>query len=82
MQDRVKVAVIFYSATGPVYRLAQAVAGGACDAGAEVRLRKVRELAPPEAMASTGVGSSSLPVTPRRSSYRWGTRTGYRRGGR
>lgn len=52
MQDRVKVAVIFYSATGTVYRLAQAVAGGACDAGAEVRLRKVRELAPPEAIAS------------------------------
>jgi len=52
MQDRVNVAVIFYSSTGTVYRLAQAVADGACEAGGEVRLRKVRELAPPDAIAS------------------------------
>nr|MBA3610551.1 NAD(P)H dehydrogenase [Rubrobacter sp.] len=41
----VKVAVIYYSATGSVYKLAQAVAEGAEEAGAEVRFRKVRELA-------------------------------------
>ncbi|MFD1932305.1 NAD(P)H:quinone oxidoreductase [Nonomuraea mangrovi] len=42
----VKVAVIYYSATGAVHALAQAVADGAASAGAEVRLRRVAELAP------------------------------------
>ena len=48
----VKVAVIYYSATGTTYRLARAIEEGAQGAGAEVRLRKVRELAPEEAVAS------------------------------
>jgi NAD(P)H dehydrogenase (quinone) len=48
----VKVAVIYYSSTGTTYRLAQAVEEGARGTGAEVRLRKVRELAPEEAIAS------------------------------
>ena len=43
-----KVAVIYYSSTGNVYELARAVEEGAREAGAEVRLRKVRELAPKE----------------------------------
>ncbi|MFS4091487.1 NAD(P)H:quinone oxidoreductase [Streptomyces sp. AF1A] len=46
----VKVAVIYYSATGNVHALAQAVAEGAEKAGAEVRLRRVPELAPDEAI--------------------------------
>ncbi len=41
----VRVAVIYYSATGTVHALAQAVAEGAESAGAEVRLRRVAELA-------------------------------------
>ncbi|NUS16098.1 MAG: NAD(P)H:quinone oxidoreductase, partial [Streptomyces sp.] len=41
-----KVAVIYYSATGTVHALAQAVAEGAAAAGAAVRLRRVAELAP------------------------------------
>jgi NAD(P)H dehydrogenase (quinone) len=40
-----KVAVIYYSATGNVHGLAQAVAEGAEEAGAEVRVRHVEELA-------------------------------------
>ena len=48
----VRVAVIYYSATGNVYQLARAAADGAERAGAHVRLRKVRELAPPEAIRS------------------------------
>jgi NAD(P)H dehydrogenase (quinone) len=40
-----KIAVIYYSATGNVHGLAQAVATGAEDAGAEVRLRHVEEIA-------------------------------------
>ena len=50
MNDKVNVAVIYYSATGNVYRLARAVGEGAEQAGGEIRLRKVRELAPPEAI--------------------------------
>ncbi|WP_314614515.1 NAD(P)H:quinone oxidoreductase [Streptomyces stackebrandtii] len=46
----VKVAVIYYSATGAVHQLAQAVAEGAEKAGAEVRLRRVPELAPDAAI--------------------------------
>jgi NAD(P)H dehydrogenase (quinone) len=46
-----RVAVVHYSSTGNVHRLAVAVAEGATAAGAEVRLRRVAELAPPEAIA-------------------------------
>jgi len=52
MSEQVKVAVIYYSATGSVHTLAEAAAQAAEKAGAEVRLRKVRELAPDEAIAS------------------------------
>lgn len=48
----VKVAVIYYSSTGVTYEIARAIAEGAKAEGAEVRLRKVRELAPDEAIAS------------------------------
>lgn len=40
-----RIAVVYYSATGNVHGLAQAVAEGAEGAGAEVRLRHVEELA-------------------------------------
>jgi NAD(P)H dehydrogenase (quinone) len=52
MSEPVKVAIIYYSATGSVYQLAQAVREGAEKAGAEVRVRKVHELAPKEAIES------------------------------
>jgi NAD(P)H dehydrogenase (quinone) len=48
----IKLAVIYYSATGNVHALAEAVAEGAQEAGAEVRLRRVAELAPEDAVAS------------------------------
>lgn len=47
-----KLAIVYYSMTGRTYRVAQAVAEGAAAAGAEVRLRKVRDLAPTEVIAS------------------------------
>ena len=47
-----KIAVIYYSSTGNAYKVAQSIEAGAQSAGAEVRLRKVRELAPDEAIAS------------------------------
>ena len=46
-----RVAVIYYSSTGHVHRLAEAVEEGAREAGAETRLRHVEELAPEEAIA-------------------------------
>jgi NAD(P)H dehydrogenase (quinone) len=47
-----RVLITYYSATGSVYRLAQAVSEGAQSSGADVRLRRVAELAPPEAIAA------------------------------
>lgn len=47
-----KIAVIYYSSTGNTYKMAKAVEEGAKAAGAETRLRKARELAPEEAIAS------------------------------
>src|SRR4028119_2115894 len=58
-----KVAVIYYSATGNVYGLARAVEEGAKEAGAEVRFRKVRELAPEEAIKSNQGGSDHALMT-------------------
>lgn len=45
-----KAVIIYYSATGVTYDLAKAIEEGATEAGAEVRVRKVRELAPDEAI--------------------------------
>lgn len=45
-----KIAIIYYSATGTTYQLARAIEEGATKAGAEVRLRKVHELAAEEAI--------------------------------
>ena len=47
-----KIAVIYYSATGNAHAVAHALGEGAETAGAEVRIRKVRELAPDEAIAT------------------------------
>jgi len=50
-----KVAVIYYSSTGTNHAIAQAVQAGAEEAGAEVRLRRVAELAPEAAIDSNPV---------------------------
>jgi NAD(P)H dehydrogenase (quinone) len=47
-----RIAVIYYSATGNVHALAEAVGKGAAEAGAQVRLRRVAELAPADAIDS------------------------------
>lgn len=57
------VAVIYYSATGNVFALAERVAKGAEDAGAAVRLRKVAELAPPQAIDSNPAWRAHLDAT-------------------
>lgn len=61
--EPVNVAIIYYSATGTVYTLAQAAADGAEKAGAYVRLRKVTELAPSEAINARPAWSQHLQDT-------------------
>ncbi|MFG1813688.1 NAD(P)H:quinone oxidoreductase [Kribbella sp. NPDC049174] len=58
--EPVNVAVIYYSATGTVHALARAAAEGAEKAGANVRLRKVPELAPEAAIESNPAWSQHL----------------------
>src|SRR5699024_11214312 len=50
--DKVKVAIIYYSSTGNNYKLAKWAEEAAKEAGAEVRVLKVQELAPVEAIDS------------------------------
>ena len=59
----VRLAVIYYSATGSVHALANAVAAGASSAGAEVRLRRVPELAGEEAIDSNPAWRSYVDAT-------------------
>lgn len=47
-----RITVIHYSSTGSVHALAEALAEGARAAGSEVRLRRVAELAPEEAISA------------------------------
>lgn len=61
--EPVKAAIIYYSATGTVHALAQAAAEGAEKAGAQIRLRKVAELAPPEAINANPAWSQHLQDT-------------------
>ncbi|GAA3713497.1 NAD(P)H:quinone oxidoreductase [Nonomuraea antimicrobica] len=82
----VKIAVIYYSATGTVHALAQAVAEGAIAAGAEVRLRRVAELAPDGAIdqnprwrrhadATTSIAQATLEDLAWADAYAFGTPT-------
>ncbi|GEO27073.1 NAD(P)H dehydrogenase (quinone) [Alicyclobacillus acidoterrestris] len=50
--SNVKLAVIYYSSTGTNYKMANAAAQAAREAGADVKVLKVPELAPEEAIAS------------------------------
>lgn len=52
MSNSPRIAVIHCSATGTVHELARAIAVGAGDTGAEVRLRRVAELAPEAVVAA------------------------------
>lgn len=58
-----KVAVIYYSSTGTNYHLAQAAAEAAEEMGSEVRLRRVRETAPAEAVAARAEWQAHLDAT-------------------
>ena len=49
--DKVKILIAFYSRTGSTEALAKAVGEGAEEAGAEVRLRRARDIVGPSVMA-------------------------------
>jgi len=49
--ENIKLAIIFYSATGANYQLAQWAEAAAKNAGADVRLRRIKETAPEDAIA-------------------------------
>ncbi|GHF70496.1 NAD(P)H dehydrogenase (quinone) [Amycolatopsis bartoniae] len=61
--EPVNAAIIYYSATGTVHALAQAAAEGAEKAGAHVRLRKVAETAPPEAIEANAAWGEHVRAT-------------------
>ena len=61
--DPVNAAIIYYSSTGTIHTLACAAAEGAEKAGANVRLRKVPELAPPEAISANPAWEQHLEET-------------------
>lgn len=63
MSEPVKVTVAFYSATGNVTGLARAIAAAAEKAGAEVRLRRVAELAPQAAIDSNPAWAENVKNT-------------------
>ena len=63
MSPTPKVAVIYYSATGTVHQLAEHVARGASEAGAEVRLLRVAELAPQAAIDSNPAWAAHMAAT-------------------
>lgn len=63
MSDRTTVTVVYYSATGTAHQLATEVAAGAEKAGAEVRLRRVAELAPDAVVASRPARAEHLEAT-------------------
>ncbi|HEX2143247.1 MAG TPA: NAD(P)H:quinone oxidoreductase [Glycomyces sp.] len=58
--EPVKVSVIFYSATGNVTALARQIAAAAEKSGAEVRLRRVAELAPQAAIESNPAWAANV----------------------
>jgi NAD(P)H dehydrogenase (quinone) len=63
MSETVNVAIIYYSGTGTVHALARAAAEGAEKAGAQVRLRKVPELATPAAIEANPAWSRHVRET-------------------
>jgi len=63
MQAQAKIAIIYYSMTGHAYQVARAFEEGAASAGAETRLRRVRELAPEETIAKMPDWKAHLDAT-------------------
>ena len=58
-----KVTIVYFSSTGNTWETARAIEQGAQQAGAQTRLRKVRELAGPEAIAAKPAWQTHLDAT-------------------
>ena len=58
-----KITIVYYSSTGNTWQIARAIEEGARKAGAQTRLRKVRELAGPEAIAAKPAWHAHLQAT-------------------
>lgn len=58
-----RVLVVYYSSTGNIHRLAESFVDGASDAGAEVRLRTVAELAPDQVVDADPLWRAHLDAT-------------------
>ncbi|MGW1677303.1 NAD(P)H:quinone oxidoreductase [Saccharopolyspora sp. NPDC002376] len=63
MSDAVKVSIVYYSSTGTGTEIANALAAEAEAAGAEVRLRRVAELAPEAAIDSNPAWRANVDAT-------------------
>jgi NAD(P)H dehydrogenase (quinone) len=63
MTSQTKVAVLYYSSTGSIHEMAKAVVTGSEKAGAEVRLRRIPESAPSEAIASNPAWAAHVEAT-------------------
>lgn len=63
MNTTVKIAVVYYSATGTIAEIAREMAASAEKAGTEVRLRRVAELAPQEAIEANAAWAANLART-------------------
>jgi NAD(P)H dehydrogenase (quinone) len=61
--SQVNLAVIYYSATGTNYQLAQWAAEGRKQAGAETKVLKVKEFVPPEAIARNPAWQAHIEAT-------------------
>jgi NAD(P)H dehydrogenase (quinone) len=54
-----KVLIVFYSAYGHIYKMAQAMAEGAAEvSGAKVEIKKVQETLPADMLEKTGIGAA------------------------
>ncbi len=63
MSEKAKIAIFYYSAMGHAYQVAKAFEEGAKAEGAEVRLRRVPELASPAVIATNPAWKAHLEAT-------------------
>lgn len=61
--DSVKIAIVYYSTYGTNYEMAELAAEAAREAGAEVRLRKVKEIAPREVIEGQPAWKATIEKT-------------------
>ena len=63
MAEKAKIAIFYYSSMGHAWQVARAYEEGVRFEGGEARVRKVRELAPPEAIATNPAWKAHLEET-------------------